>query len=224
MLVDVHLDQLDLALGGLDDLFQDRGELLAGAAPGRPEVDQHRLALRLLDHVLHEALGGGLLDETLGGRRGCRSPPFSSIVMRSSPGIRTGPVAPGQHCSPSKWAGEPAIAIGSQASGSGPATGTIRGGWPVASRNFTRSSRAIEVVMVLTSGCALTMACSIKAGVEHDRDAPAASLMAPNGVTAPGVDAERFHHQRRRSRTRSGRWRRAAGAAISARSRRPPAR
>ena len=57
MLVDVHLDELDLALGGRDHLFQDRGELLAGAAPGRPEVDQHRLALRLLDHVLHEGSG-----------------------------------------------------------------------------------------------------------------------------------------------------------------------
>ena len=81
MVVDVHLDQLDLALGGLDDLFQDRGELLARAAPGRPEVDQHRLALRLLDHVLHEALGGGLLDETLGAAAAAAPPPFSSIVI-----------------------------------------------------------------------------------------------------------------------------------------------
>ena len=47
MLVDVHLDQLDLALGGLHDLFQDRRELLAGAAPRRPEIDQHRLALAI---------------------------------------------------------------------------------------------------------------------------------------------------------------------------------
>src|SRR5205807_9436560 len=40
------------------------------AAPRRPEVDQHRLTLRLLDHVLHEGLGGRLLDETIRGR--CR--------------------------------------------------------------------------------------------------------------------------------------------------------
>ena len=69
MLVDVHLDELDLALGRLDHLLQHRGELLAGAAPRRPEVDQHRLALRFLDDVLDEALGRRVLDETLGGRR-----------------------------------------------------------------------------------------------------------------------------------------------------------
>ena len=67
MLVDVHLDQLDLALGGADRLFEDRRELPAGAAPRRPEVDQHRLALRFLDDVLHEGLGGGFLDQI--GRR-----------------------------------------------------------------------------------------------------------------------------------------------------------
>ena len=63
MLVDVHLDQLDLALGGADRLFEDRRELAAGTAPGRPEVDQHRLALRFLDDVLHEGLGGRFLDQ-----------------------------------------------------------------------------------------------------------------------------------------------------------------
>ena len=63
MLVDVHLDQLDLALGGANRLFQHRRELAAGAAPGRPEVDQHRLALRFLDDVLDEGLGGRLLDQ-----------------------------------------------------------------------------------------------------------------------------------------------------------------
>ena len=63
MLVDVHLDQLDLALGGADGLFEDRRELAARAAPGRPEVDQHRLALRFLDDVLHEGLGRRLLDQ-----------------------------------------------------------------------------------------------------------------------------------------------------------------
>ena len=63
MLVDVHLDQLDLALGGADRLFEDRRQLTARTAPGRPEVDQHRLALRFLDDVLHEGLGGRLLDQ-----------------------------------------------------------------------------------------------------------------------------------------------------------------
>ena len=63
MLVDVHLDQLDLALGGTDRLFERRRELAARTAPGRPEVDQHRLALRFLDDVLYEGLGGRFLDQ-----------------------------------------------------------------------------------------------------------------------------------------------------------------
>ena len=67
VMVDVHLDQLDLAAGGTHRLLQDRRELTAGAAPLRPEVDQHRLALRFLDDVLYERLGGGFLDQI--GRR-----------------------------------------------------------------------------------------------------------------------------------------------------------
>ena len=74
MVVDVHLDEFHLALGGLHDLLEDRRELLARTAPGRPEVDQHRLALRLLDDVLHEALGGRLLDEIAHRRRRGRFP------------------------------------------------------------------------------------------------------------------------------------------------------
>ena len=45
VLVDIDLDQLHLALGGCDSLFQGRAELPAGAAPGRPEIDNHRLRL-----------------------------------------------------------------------------------------------------------------------------------------------------------------------------------
>ena len=63
MLVDIHLDQLDLALGRADRLFENGRELAAGSAPGRPEIDQHRLTLRFLDDVLHEGLGGRLLDQ-----------------------------------------------------------------------------------------------------------------------------------------------------------------
>ena len=71
MLVDIHLGELDLALGRLHRLFQDRGELLARSAPGRPEIDQHRLALGFLDHVLEEALRGRLNDRAVGHRRHC---------------------------------------------------------------------------------------------------------------------------------------------------------
>ena len=44
-----------------------RGELLAGAAPRRPEIDQHRLLHRFVDDVLAEGLGGGVLDEVVAG-------------------------------------------------------------------------------------------------------------------------------------------------------------
>src|SRR5262245_52742534 len=63
VLIDVHLDQLDLALGGAHRLLQHRRELPARAAPLGPEVDQDRLAPRFLDDILHEALGGGFLDQ-----------------------------------------------------------------------------------------------------------------------------------------------------------------
>ena len=68
MLVDVHLGELHLALGGLHGFFENRRELLAWAAPGRPEIHQHGLALGFLDHVLHEALRGRILDH-IGHRR-----------------------------------------------------------------------------------------------------------------------------------------------------------
>jgi len=68
VLVDVHLDELHLALGGADDLFQHRTELLARPAPFRPEIHQHRLALGFLDYVLDEGLGGRVLDHAAGRR------------------------------------------------------------------------------------------------------------------------------------------------------------
>jgi hypothetical protein len=67
VLVDVHLDELHLALGGAHRLFEHRRELLAGAAPGRPEIDQHRLPLRFLDDVLDEVLRGRVLDQRVRG-------------------------------------------------------------------------------------------------------------------------------------------------------------
>ena len=42
VLVDVDLDQPHRALGVAHRLFQRRAELLAGAAPRRPEIDDHR--------------------------------------------------------------------------------------------------------------------------------------------------------------------------------------
>ena len=70
VLVDIHLDELDLALGRFDGLFEDGRELLARAAPRRPEIDQHRLALGFLDDVLDESLRRRVLDRRV---RGCGS-------------------------------------------------------------------------------------------------------------------------------------------------------
>jgi hypothetical protein len=63
MLIDIHLDQADSALGGAYRLLDDRAQRPAGAAPRRPEIDQHRLATRGLDHVLGEGLGRGVLHQ-----------------------------------------------------------------------------------------------------------------------------------------------------------------
>ena len=148
MLVDVHLDELDLALGGLHHLFQDRRELLAGAAPRRPEIDQHRLALGFLDHVLHEALRGRVLDH----RRLPSLLPRRSAAYFLEPHLAAHGPNTGGSISAIRW-----VIRRSKRNHQGmfearPETGSIRGGWPVDSRNFTRSSRPIDVVMVLTSG------------------------------------------------------------------------
>ncbi len=59
VLVDVHLDQHDLAVGLVDDLLDDRPEGLARAAPRRPEVDDDRDLRGLVDDV---GLEGGVGD------------------------------------------------------------------------------------------------------------------------------------------------------------------
>ena len=61
--VDIDLDQTNGASGGLNDLLQNRPELLAGFAPGCPEIDDHRHVARHLDDVVHEVLGIAVLDE-----------------------------------------------------------------------------------------------------------------------------------------------------------------
>src|SRR5262249_875241 len=67
VLVDVHLDELYLALGGMNRFLQHRCELLAWPAPFRPEVHQDRLAFGFLNYVFDEALSGRVLDH--GARR-----------------------------------------------------------------------------------------------------------------------------------------------------------
>ncbi len=62
VLVDVDLDQLDLAVGFLDHLFDGGPQLAARPAPGRPEIDDHRAGHRLLDDIGHEGLFGTVDD------------------------------------------------------------------------------------------------------------------------------------------------------------------
>jgi hypothetical protein len=71
IVVDVHLDELDLAGAFGDDLLQDGSELLAGAAPRRPEIHQDRLLQRLFHHVAREIRSRRLLHQP-GGRRAIR--------------------------------------------------------------------------------------------------------------------------------------------------------
>src|SRR3984957_18538174 len=69
-LVDVHLDQRNLATRVGDSLLQRRRELLAWPAPRRPEIDQNRLARRRRQDIGAERGRRDLLDRTrLGLRR-----------------------------------------------------------------------------------------------------------------------------------------------------------
>src|SRR5262249_13165013 len=77
VLVDVHLDELYLALGGTNRFLQHRCELLAWPAPFRPEVHQDRLAFGFLDYIFDEALSGRVLDHH--GARPCR---FAALQHR----------------------------------------------------------------------------------------------------------------------------------------------
>ena len=61
--VDVDLDQPHLAARTLHRLFQRWAELLARAAPRRPEVDDDRRLLRGVEHVGLEVGGVAVLDE-----------------------------------------------------------------------------------------------------------------------------------------------------------------
>ena len=63
VLIDVDLDQLHgpVCIFGRD-LVEDRAELLAGAAPLRPEIQQHEVGHRRFDDVALQALDGFAFD------------------------------------------------------------------------------------------------------------------------------------------------------------------
>jgi hypothetical protein len=68
VLVDVELDHPDRAVRRANGLFEDRPELLARAAPRRPEIDDDRRVERAVDDLGHEIGGGDVLY-----RRGSRA-------------------------------------------------------------------------------------------------------------------------------------------------------
>src|SRR5262249_18814349 len=51
------------AFGCAHGLLEQRCQWPAGAAPRRPEIDQHRNLARGVDHIAHEILGGRVLNE-----------------------------------------------------------------------------------------------------------------------------------------------------------------
>ena len=89
VLVDIDLDHLHLAAGRLHRRFQRRAELLAGAAPRRPEIDDDRHLFRGLDHVLHEGRLGDVLDQIARTRGRARLSHFKHV--RCSSCSRVGP-------------------------------------------------------------------------------------------------------------------------------------
>ena len=65
--IDIDLGQFEGAVVVGGQLFQHRAQGLARAAPGRPEIHQHRGFQRLADHRVLEGRGGGVEYVRLGG-------------------------------------------------------------------------------------------------------------------------------------------------------------
>jgi hypothetical protein len=58
LLVGVHFCEREPARVVVGDALEHRHQRAAGSAPGRPEIDQHRLVRGCLDDGLHEILVG----------------------------------------------------------------------------------------------------------------------------------------------------------------------
>jgi hypothetical protein len=71
--VDVDLDEANRTGLLIDDLFERRGQLAARAAPGGPEVNQHGLLERGVDHIGLERLIGRVLYQGTGSNTGLGS-------------------------------------------------------------------------------------------------------------------------------------------------------
>ena len=86
ILVDVHFHQLPFAGGFGFELFKHRAKRLAGAAPGRPEIDQYGGQCRRRDDVLFECGQSGvhcvLVDKTDSVLdKGAKAPDFNAAIQ-----------------------------------------------------------------------------------------------------------------------------------------------
>ena len=79
MRFDIHFDELELALGGFDELFENRGELPARGGRGSPKIHQDRLARRFRDDIVAKRRSGRVPDET---------------AVLAPPSVRPGRLAP----------------------------------------------------------------------------------------------------------------------------------
>ncbi|EGE57263.1 hypothetical protein RHECNPAF_4460034 [Rhizobium etli CNPAF512] len=150
MVVDVHLDQPDSALGLVDNLLQDRCQLLARPAPGRPEIDQHRLFARFLDDVLAEIRRRRVGDVAAGRSRRCRlSAEASRCRHLISEGTVIGVVAAAHRYLPPRRSCRHHCSAKIVCQD---VTFKTSGLCPVASMKRTRSPLAIDVVASLASG------------------------------------------------------------------------
>ena len=187
MLVDVHLDELDLALGGLDGLFQDRGELLARAAPGRPEIDQHRLALGFLDDVFDEGLRRRVLDDGVrGGGWFCSF--LQHVFLALTPTGRNRPV----HLIKWETAGECNRGFSRLPR---PETASIRGAVAGGFEEFEQPVARNRRRPGIDQGMKVEHLVRHHGGVEHHRDAAGVVVDGGERGHRAGLDAEQFAHQ-----------------------------
>ena len=151
MLVDVHLDELHLALGGLAPTFSSTGvSCLHGPHQGAQKSTSTGWRF---DSSITSFMKVWVVVSLINGRRRVRRRRLQHLQHRSCPLERSSGAGRPLKLARIKWVtGAECNRKRTPASGRRPETAPIRGSWPVASRNFTRSSRAIEVVMVLTSG------------------------------------------------------------------------
>ena len=148
MVVDVHLDQPHLASRGTDGLLQNGRELLAWAAPRCPEIDQHRNGARRVQHVGSEGLGRRILDEIGGCRRGGSLLVPTEYQTFGAHGCSSVPeISPYLALSPR---------FSNPASSGLPETRRIAGSCPVCRRKARKSSRAMVLVAVFSSGWKLS--------------------------------------------------------------------